>query len=166
MAEKKEVKVTPEEEAFYEHYDRLTGALPIVKLLPKFISKRIITFSEQDKILAGETDFEKTKRFLKHITNHFSTGNTYNFYKFLEVVENHGGQYSYLATDIQATIVNKQQENKEEERVSQPLQATDDNEITVGEWLESGARLKLRGAYPLPPIYSRFFLSIQSGHLS
>ena len=131
MAEKEKAE-TPEEAAFIEHYDRLTGALPIVKLLPKFISKRIITFSEQDKILAGETDSDKTKRFLEHITKHFSAGNTYTFYKFLEVVESHGGQYAYLAADIQKTIeqqkTKQQVADKEKGKLSQPVQVVDDTE--------------------------------------
>ena len=134
MADKEKAE-TPEEAAFIEHYDRLTGALPIVKLLPKFISKRIITFSEQDKILAGETDSDKTKRFLEHITKHFNAGNTYTFYKFLEVVESHGGQYSYLAADIQKTIeqqkTKQQAANKENEKLIQAVQVVEDaDEVT------------------------------------
>ena len=130
-----EVKVkTPEEAAFIEHYDRLTGALPIVKLLPKFISKRIISFSEQEKILAGETDFDKRKRFLDHITTHFSAGKTYTFYKFLEVLEMHGSAYSYLATDIQKTL--EQCKHREEEsNVSHPFPVQEDDESTNGKSL-------------------------------
>ena len=135
MADKKGKTETPEEEAFIEHYDRLTGALPIIKLLPKFISKRIITFSEQDKILAGETDSDKTKRFLEHITRHFNAGNTYTFYKFLEVLESHGGQYAYLATDIQKSIeehkTKPQTGDKEKEILKQPVPVVEDaDEIT------------------------------------
>lgn len=135
MADKSEKAETPEEAAFTEHYDRLTGALPIVKLLPKFISKRIITFSEQDKILAGETDSDKTKRFLEHITRHFNAGNTYTFYKFLEVLESHGGQYAYLATDIQKSIeehkTKPQTGDKEKEILKQPVPVVEDaDEIT------------------------------------
>ena len=121
---------TPEEEAFIEHYDRLTGALPIVKLLPKFISKRIITFSEQDKILAGETDHDKTKRFLEHIAKHLNAGHTYTFYKFLEVVESHGGQYAYLATDIQKSIeeykTKQQTADKEKEILTEAVPVAED----------------------------------------
>ena len=148
MADKKGKTETPEKEAFIEHYDRLTGALPIIQLLPKFISKRIITFSEQDKILAGETDSDKTKRFLEHITRHFNGGNTYTFYKFLEVVESHGGQYAYLATDIQKSIEEhktKQQEaNNEKENVSMAIQVEDTDEHsklainTIENWIIGG----------------------------
>ena len=133
MSERREVNaVSPEEAAFTDHYDRLTGALPIVKLLPKFISARIITFKEQDSILAGETDFDKTKRFLKHITSHFSTGNTHNFYKFLDVVKTRGGQYAYLATDIEDSLKRYQREqqdtSREKENVSQAYQVEDDDD--------------------------------------
>ena len=127
-----EVKIrSPEEAAFVEHYAGLTGALPIVKLLPKFISKRIISFSEQEKILAGETEFDKRKRFLDHITAHFNTGNKYTFYKFLEVLEAHGGSYSYLATDIQKSLEHfKQQEPRQEQRsnVSHPFPVQQDED--------------------------------------
>ena len=145
--ERGEVKIkTPEVAAFVEHYDRLTGALPIVKLLPKFISKRIISFSEQEKILAGETDFDKRKRFLEHITNHFSSGNTYTFYKFVEVLEAHGGPYSYLATDIQKSLEQyKQQE--QENNVSHPYPVQEDDEVTNGKNLATNTlyQLKSRG---------------------
>ena len=135
MANKKGKTETPEEEAFIEHYDRLRGALPIIQLLPKFISKRIITFSEQDKILAGETDSDKTKRFLEHITRHFNGGKTYTFYKFLEVLESHGGQYAYLATDIQKSIeehkTKPQTADKEKEILKHPVPVVEDaDEIT------------------------------------
>ena len=128
-----EVKIrSPEEAAFIEHYDGLTGALPIVKLLPKFISKRIVSFSEQEKILAGETEFEKRKRFLEHITAHFNTGNKYTFYKFLEVLEAHGGPYSYLATDIQKSVdhFKLQNFNQQEQKsnVSHPLPVQQDED--------------------------------------
>lgn len=136
MSERREVNaVSPEEAAFTDHYGRLTGALPIVKLLPKFISARIITFNQQDTILAGETDFEKTQRFLKHITSHFSTGKTHNFYKFLDVVKTSGGQYAYLATDIEDSLKRYQREqqdaSREKENVTQPHQVVDDDDDTT-----------------------------------
>ena len=131
-----EVKArTPEEAAFIEHYDNLTGALPIVRLLPKFISKRIISFGEQEKILAGETNFDKRKRFLDHITTHFNTGNTYTFYKFLEVLEAHGGPYTYLATDIKTSIKRTLEENKQHEQennVAHPIPVQEVNDMING----------------------------------
>ena len=138
-----EVKArTPEEAAFITHYDRLTGALPIVKLLPKFISRRIISFGKQEKILAGETDFDKRKRFLDHITTHFNTGNTYTFYKFLEVLEAHGGPYAYLATDLKKTLEeNKQQE--QENNVSYPIPVKEVNDVINGKCLLTNTLYKL-----------------------
>ena len=117
-----------EESAFFEHYDRLTGALPIGKLLPKFTSARIISSSEQEKILAGETDTDKRKQFLKHFSDHFTTGKTHTFYKFLEVLEEHGGTYSYLATDMQKTL----EHYKQESNVTESLFSSEDNEDTNG----------------------------------
>jgi len=134
MAKKGEEKgkETHEEAVFVEHYERLTVALPVVRLLPKFISKRIITFGEQDKILAGETNSDKRERFLELIRNHLIAGNTYEFYKFLEVLETHGGAYSYLASDIHKSIEQRkqQEQNQEEENASYPIKATEDEEAT------------------------------------
>ena len=96
-------------------------------MLPKFIFKRIISFSEQEKIPTGKTEFDKRKRFLDHITAHFNTGNKYTFYKFLEVLEAHGGPYSYLATDIQKLIEPfKQQERRSNVSHPFPLQQDED----------------------------------------
>ena len=91
-------------EALYDSYDKLTAALPIRNLLSKFISKRIIKFQDQEKILAGETDEDKRTRFLKHITDQLTSGSTDSFYKFLEIVKKHGGSYSYLASDIEKRL--------------------------------------------------------------
>lgn len=91
-------------EALSDNYDKLMAALPVVNLLPKFISRKIVTFRDQDKILAGETNEDKRNRFLQHITNQLSSGSTESFYKFLEILSKHGGPYSYLASDIEKRI--------------------------------------------------------------
>ena len=92
------------EEALSDCYSSLTAALPIRNLLPKFISGKIIKFCDQDQIMAGETDEDKRIRFLKHITDQLSSGNTDSFHKFLEILKKHGGSYSYLATDIEKRL--------------------------------------------------------------
>ena len=70
------------------------------------------------------------KRFLEHITKHFSAGNTHTFYKFLEVMELHGGQYVCLAADIQKTIeqqkTKQQAPDKEKEKLTQAVQVVED----------------------------------------
>ncbi|XP_065887363.1 uncharacterized protein [Dysidea avara] len=93
-----------EAKVFHDNYDKLVSALPLRELIPKFISRRIITFKDQDRILAGETDLDKRERFLKHIAQQLETDHTDSFYKFLEIVEKYGGSYSYLAKDIQNSL--------------------------------------------------------------
>jgi len=91
-------------DALTDNFDNLVAALPIRNLLPKFISKRIIIFRDQEKILAGETDEDKRARFLKHITDQLTSGSTDSFYKFLDTLKKHGGSYSYLACDIEKRL--------------------------------------------------------------
>ena len=72
-------------------------------------------FSEQEKILADETEFDKRKCFLDHITS--ILGTSILFINFLEVLEAHGGSYSYLATNIQESLEQfKLQEPRQEQR--------------------------------------------------
>jgi len=91
-------------DALTDNFDNLIAALPIRNLLPKFISKRIVMFRDQEKILAGETDEDKRSHFLKHITDQLSSGNTDSFYNFLDILKKHGGSYSYLASDIEKRL--------------------------------------------------------------
>ena len=117
-----------EAKVFYDNYEKLASALPLRELIPKFISRRIISFKDQDRILAGETDLDKRERFLKHIAQQLDTNHTDSFYKFLEIVEKHGGSYSYLATDIQSSL--------DEDSVTvtaQPCEDTEYDENAAGE---------------------------------
>ena len=101
---KKEADAAMCADALTDNFDNLVAALPIRNLLPKFISRRIVMFRDQEKILAGETDEDKRARFLKHITDQLSSGNTDSFHKFLEILKKHGGSYSYLASDIEKRL--------------------------------------------------------------
>jgi len=120
-----------EAKAFHDNYDKLVSALPIRELIPKFISRRIITFKDQDRILAGETDEDKRTRFLKHIAQQLETEHTDSFYKFLEIVEKYGAAYSYLATDIRSSL-----EDDGVTVTAQPCQDTEYDENGPGECVE------------------------------
>jgi len=93
-------------DVFIEHYSTLIEALPVKSLIPKFLSARIITFSDQDDILKGDTPEEKALRFLRHIATPLTTGNAETFCKMLNVIEKHGGQYAYLAKNIKTDLMN------------------------------------------------------------
>jgi len=120
-----------EAKVFYDNYEKLASALPLRELIPKFISRRIISFKDQDRILAGETDLDKRERFLKHIAQQLDTNHTDSFYKFLEILDKYGGSYSYLARDIQNSL--------DEDSVTvtaQPCQDTGYDENTAGEQVD------------------------------
>jgi len=87
-------------EVFTEHYSTLMDALPVETLIAKFVSAKVVTFAQQDAILAKETPQEKTRTFLRHIVTHLETSKIHTFQNMLEVVEEHGGSYSYLARDV------------------------------------------------------------------
>ena len=94
-------------DVFTDHYDNLIEALPVKSLLSKFLKARIIRFSDQDEVLKEETDKERARLFLRHVSLPLETGNTDTFRKMLSVVEKHGGQYAYLAKNIKVDLLKR-----------------------------------------------------------
>lgn len=94
-------------DVFTEHYYVLVEALPVKSLIAKFVSAKIIKFSDQDEILKGNTADEQARRFLRHISTPLESGKSETFCKMLDVVEKHGGQYAYLAKDIKKDILKR-----------------------------------------------------------
>ena len=94
-------------EVFTDHYDALIEALPVKSLLSKFVTARVIRFNDQDEIVKGETEKERARIFLRHISSPLETGNTDTFRKMLSVVEKHGGQYAYLAKNIKVDLLKR-----------------------------------------------------------
>ena len=91
-------------DVFIDHYATLVDALPVKSLVAKFVSAKIIKFSDEEEILKGETTEDRGIRFLRHIATPLETGNSETFLKMLDVIEKHGGQYAYLAQNIRRDI--------------------------------------------------------------
>ena len=91
-------------EVFTDHYATLIETLPVKSLVAKFVSAKIIEFSDQDEILKGETPEDKARRFLQHIVNTLKSGNSETFLAMLDVIEKHGGQYAHLAHNIRKDL--------------------------------------------------------------
>ena len=91
-------------EVFTDHYATLIETLPVKSLAAKFVSAKIIQFSDQDEILKGETPQDKARRFLQHISNTLKSGNSEKFLTMLDVIEKRGGQYAYLAHNIRRDL--------------------------------------------------------------
>ena len=94
-------------EVFTDHYSTLVEALPVKSLIAKFVTAKIIKFSDQDDILKGDTTEEKARRFLQHVAIPLGTGNSETFFKMLNVVEKHGGQYAYLTKNIKVDLLSR-----------------------------------------------------------
>ena len=94
-------------DVFTDHYATLTEALPVKSLIAKFVTAKIIKFSDLDEIMKGDTAEEKARRFLQHISKPLVTRNCESLFKMLNVVEKHGGQYAYLAKNIKIDLVNR-----------------------------------------------------------
>ena len=91
-------------DVFTNHYGTLVETLPVKLLAAKFVSAKIIKFSDKDEILKGDTAEEKTHRFLQHIVNPLKSGNSETFLKMLVVTEKHGGQYVYFAQNTRRDL--------------------------------------------------------------
>ena len=91
-------------DVFTKHYATLIESLPVKSLIARFISAKIIKFSDQDEILKGDTSEEKARRFLQHVAIPLQSGNSETFRKMLDVIEKHGGQYAYLAKNIKTDL--------------------------------------------------------------
>ena len=78
---------TAEYKALEEMTEDLCNALPIGDLLPKMISKRVITFQEKGDIRAGGTTRDQVDVFLSKLTREMVTRENRRFYAFIEVMK-------------------------------------------------------------------------------
>ena len=65
----------------------LCNALPINDLLPKMISKRVISFQDKDEIRSERTDRDKVDLFISKLTGELMSGENERFYKFINVMK-------------------------------------------------------------------------------
>ena len=70
-----------------EMTEDLCNALPINDLLPKMISKRVISFQDKDEIRSERTDRDKVQLFLSKLTGEMASGENERFYRFVNVMK-------------------------------------------------------------------------------
>ena len=87
VTEKMAKQQTAEYKALVKMTDDLYNALPIGDLLPKMISKRVITFQEKGDIRAGSTTREQVDVFLSKLTGEMVSSENRRFYDFIEVMK-------------------------------------------------------------------------------
>ena len=78
---------TPEYNALLEMTEDLCNALPINDLIPKMISKRVITFQDKENIRTGPTDREKVDIFISILTKELVSRENKRFYNFIKVMK-------------------------------------------------------------------------------
>ena len=87
LTEKMAKQQTAEYKALEEMTEDLYNALPIGDLLPKMISKRVITFQEKDDISAGSTTRDQVDVFLSKLTREMVSSDNRRFYAFIDVMK-------------------------------------------------------------------------------
>ena len=128
-------------EVFTDHYATLIETLPVKSLAAKFVSAKIIEFSDQDEILKGETPQDKARRFLQHIVNTLKSGNSETFLTMLDVIEKHGGQYAHLAHNIRRDL--SKRETSRETTVAASEDNPDNSDVVTPESEAQGLSIYL-----------------------
>ena len=80
-------QLSAEYNALMEMTEDLCNALPITDLLPKMISKRVISFQDKDEIRSERTDRDKVQLFLSKLAGEMASGENERFYRFTNVMK-------------------------------------------------------------------------------
>ena len=83
---------------FKEYYGDLKNTLSAQSLLPYLVSADVITFQDEAEICAAKTSSAKATILLQKLVGPLEMGNTFGFYKLLQIMELHGN----LATKVLA----------------------------------------------------------------
>ena len=77
---------TAEYNALIEMTEDLCNALPIDDLLPKMISKRVITIQDKTEIRGERIDRDKVQLLISKLTGEMASGENKRFYDFIKVM--------------------------------------------------------------------------------
>ena len=95
----------PELDVLSTFYEKICSILPIDELLPKFVTERIITIYNKQKISSsGKTEFERSQYLLDYyIARPLSVGDLSFFNKLLDIMSTIS-KCSFLINDIQCHL--------------------------------------------------------------
>ena len=97
--------LSPEYEVFIEYYSQIISSLSVETISPYFVSQNIITQAEQLEILSFSSKIKSASLLLCNIASALNAGITENFYKFLDITEQHGHIGSKaVTTDIRKRL--------------------------------------------------------------
>ena len=77
-------------EVFTDYYSKLMSVLPIKTLTSHLVTKRIISFEEEEEITQAPLQSQSTRLVLKKITSSLQAGLVYNFDELLLIMEQYG----------------------------------------------------------------------------
>ena len=75
---------------FNEYYSKLIDILPAIDLSQYFVSDKIITLEDYDKIIRSSTPQEAAKVLLDKVSLQLQSGNSTIFNKILLIMDHHG----------------------------------------------------------------------------
>ena len=89
---------SPEFEAFVFYYSQIVNSLPAEALSPYFVAHNIISPAEQMEICGIHSPIKAAGLLLSSISRSLSAELTGDFYKFLDIIEQHGNSDSKTVT--------------------------------------------------------------------
>ena len=93
-------------EVFTDYYSKLKSVLPIKTLTGHLVTKRIISFEEEEEIRLAPLHSESTHLVLKKIASSLQAGITCSFDELLLVMEHHGNiSCAELASEIRLKLL-------------------------------------------------------------
>ena len=91
---------------FTDYYSKLMSVLPIKTLTSHLVSKRIISFEEEEEIEQAPLRLQSTRLVLKKIASSLQAGLAYNFDELLLIMEQYGNiSCVELATEIRLKLL-------------------------------------------------------------
>ena len=91
-------------EVFTDYYSKLISVLPIKTFTGHLVSKRIISFEEEEEI--SQTPLQPSRLVLKKIANSLQAGLAYSFDELLLIMEQYGNiSCVELASEIKLKLL-------------------------------------------------------------
>ena len=101
---------SPEYEAFVYYYSQIVNSLPAEALSPYFVAQNIISPAEQLEICSVPSPIKAASLLLSKISCALSVELTDDFYKFLDITEQHGNSDSKTVTTAIRKKLSKSQD--------------------------------------------------------
>jgi len=85
-------------------YFKLSRLLPVEKIIPKLVTKRVIDLDDEEEIMSLTTARKRAVYILHKIAAPLGAGYTEKFYQLLTIMEEYGGDVAKLADEIRTSL--------------------------------------------------------------